>query len=148
MRDIPIIPVCHAGLLPRDLRMPLSLKQGVALNDGDGLQRFYGRVATVLGCNTPIKDFPQLASELTQGQVVRGPSQAAILEINSDRAIQERITTSLNHPIYDWRTLTQVAIEAGISEEQVADLLRADPRVRFNINKKKERVGLRSRVGN
>ena len=31
MRDIPLVPVCHLGLLPRDLPIPLSLRQGIAL---------------------------------------------------------------------------------------------------------------------
>ena len=32
MQHVPLIPVCHAGLLPRDLKIPLSLKNGVSLS--------------------------------------------------------------------------------------------------------------------
>src|SRR5262249_46357706 len=50
MRDIPLIPVCHLGLRARDLLMPLSLRQGIALDDAEGLRRFYKRVADILSC--------------------------------------------------------------------------------------------------
>lgn len=41
MRNIPLVPVCHAGLTPGDLPMPLSLRQGVALEMPEGLRRLY-----------------------------------------------------------------------------------------------------------
>jgi hypothetical protein len=55
MRDVPLIPVCHEGLTPRDLPMPLSLRQGMALGDAEGLRRLYGRIADVTRVvgNTP-----------------------------------------------------------------------------------------------
>jgi hypothetical protein len=148
MRDIPIIPVCHSGLLPHDLRMPLSLKQGIALNDGDGLRRFYARVANVLECDIPSQDFPQLAAELPpKSPEVTWSSDQAVRELDDDRGVRRRLTEALNKPTYKWRTLERIAIEAAISEERAADLLRSDPSVRFSKGKsRKVIVGLRSRV--
>jgi len=149
MLDIPLIPVCHSGLLPHDLRMPLSLKQGIALHDEIGLQRFYGRVAKVLGCNMPVRSFRQLAVELaTSDTEVRRPSPDATRKMDDDRGIRRRLAEALSKTKYKWRSLERVASEMAISEEQAADLLRSDPSVRFSKGKsRKIIVGLRSRVG-
>lgn len=148
MREIPIVPVCHAGLLPRDLRMPLSLKQGIALNDADGLRRFYVRIAKVLECDTPSRNFSQLALELTPTALEATTSEQAIKELDADRDARRRLAEALSSPKYKWRTLQRVAIEAAISEERAADLLRSDLTVRFSKGRsQKVIVGLRSRVG-
>jgi len=38
IRKIPLIPICHSGLTPRDLPMPLSLRQAISLDDPQGLR--------------------------------------------------------------------------------------------------------------
>jgi hypothetical protein len=148
MRDVPLIPVCHSGLLPHDLRMPLSLKQGIRLSDEEGLRRFYGRVAKVLGCDIPGRDFRQLALELKVDETgTHGPSAGAARELDDDRGIRLRLMEALRNPKYKWRTLERVAAEAALSEEQAADYLRSDSAVRFGRGKShKIIVGLRSRV--
>jgi hypothetical protein len=148
MRDIPLVPVCHAGLMPHDLRMPLSLKQGIRLGDEEGLRRFYGRVATILGCDSPSRDFGQLASELKADEMgTHNPSASATRELDDDRGVRKRLLEALRNPKYKWRTLERVAAEAAVSEEQAADSLRSDATVRFGRGKShKIIVGLRSRV--
>jgi hypothetical protein len=55
---------------------------------------------------------------------------------------------ALLHPRHRWRSLKMVAAEAGISEDLAADLLRADPEVRFGSSQTLGiKVGLRSKVG-
>lgn len=148
MRKIPIIPVCHVGLQPHDLRMPLSLRQGIALNDSDGLRRFYIRVAKVLECNAPNQDFSRLARELATEAAQKEHSSEAVRELDHNRGVQERLTQALNNPKWEWRSLKKLAIEAAVPEEKAADLLRADPRVRFSKHKSLGViVGLRTRVG-
>lgn len=149
MRKIPIIPICHAGLLVRELRTPLSLRQGISLDDPHGLERLYSRIADVLGCHRPAASFAAIARELTAGiaTVPREDSQA-VEQLNADRAIRQRLEQALNHPEFTWRSLESVAAEAGISEEHAADLLRADDRVRFSVGRSRKRiVGWTSRVG-
>ena len=148
MREIPIVPACHAGLLPRDLRMPLSLRQGIALNEAEGLHRFYGRIAKVLECDLPSRDFTQLALELTPSDLSARTSEQATKELDADRDARRRLAEALSRPRYKWRTLQRVAIEAAISEERAGDLLRSDSSVRFSKGRsQKIIVGLRSRVG-
>lgn len=66
-----------------------------------------------------------------------------------DSVIEKRIEESLNNSQFKWRTLRRVAIEAGISEEDAADKLRANQNVRFDRNSKSGEtiVGLKEKVG-
>src|SRR5262245_40600687 len=48
----PIIPVCHGGLTPQDLPMPLSLRQGLILTEASGLARLYTGISEVVQCNS------------------------------------------------------------------------------------------------
>jgi hypothetical protein len=147
MRGIPLVPVCHAGLTPSDLPMPLSLRQGVVLDQPDGLKRLYGRIAVILKCQVPARSFEALCNELaatTRHHVDRTPAT-----LTRDRAIRKRLIESLRQHRFRWRTLERVAAEGAISPETAADFLRADPDVRFATGKSGELiVGLRSRVGN
>jgi TIR domain len=148
MQNVPLIPVCHAGLLPRDLKIPLSLKHGVSLTDSNGLRRVYKRVAKIIECDMPERDFDALATEF-KAIVPQDSSPPALEERDHNRYIQRKLAESLNNPRFKWRSLERVAAEAAITEEQTADLLRADKSVRFSKGKKlgKIIVGLRSRVG-
>jgi hypothetical protein len=64
MRDLPVIPACFAGLRVQDLPMPLSARQGLALNDAQGLRRLYARIARVLDFQPPARDYDALAADL------------------------------------------------------------------------------------
>jgi hypothetical protein len=148
MREIPLIPVCHLGLLPRDLPMPLSLRQGIALSDPDGLRRFYGRVAKILGGDIPSRSFDELAAELTASFSI-SPTPTSERALERERGIRQRMMEALEDPKWRWRTLGQVAAAAVTSEEYAADLLRADPDVLFGKDDKTGKiiVRLRSHVG-
>ncbi len=45
IRNVPVIPVCHGGLQPNELPLPLSLRAGIIASESDGLSRLYGRIA-------------------------------------------------------------------------------------------------------
>jgi TIR domain len=146
MRDIPIVPVCHQGLVPRDLPVPLSLRQGIALDSPEDLNRLYKKVAEVIQCQIPDRDFAALSRELAtatpQLAMAVGP------EIGHAREIRGRLKDSLEALKFEWRSLERVAMEAAVSEERAADLLRSDPEVRFSKGQSGNIiVGLRSRVG-
>lgn len=63
LRDIPVIPVCHSGLTPDALPVPLSMLEGIALSDGDGLAKLYDAVAGAMGLRTPGVNFDALAAD-------------------------------------------------------------------------------------
>jgi hypothetical protein len=145
--ECPIIPLCHAGLTTRDLPMPLSLRQGIALDDPEGLRRLYFRISEVLGCRVPARSFDDLASTLTAARPISNVATDTLQQLDRERAARSRLQESLRHPDYEWRSLGRLAVEAALSEEVAADLLRSDPDVRFSKGRSgKIIVGLRSRV--
>lgn len=149
MRDIPLIPICHLGLLPSDLPMPLSLRQGLRISDAEGLQSLYLRVAECLSLpRSPKCDFKKLSIELTQLASTAKVGGASLQHVEEARGIRRRVSAALENPRFRWRSLDRVAAESALSQEQVADLLRSDPAVRFSRGKSGNViVGLRSRVG-
>jgi hypothetical protein len=149
MLKVPIIPLCHAGLTPNDLPMPLSLRQGLAINDAEHLRRLYSRVADILSCRVPVRSFEDLTKELSNPNLLTGSvTPDELRKLEDDRAIWKRLREALNHPKYKWRSLERVSFEAAVSEEVAADLLRANDEVRFSKGKTGNIiVGLRSRVG-
>ncbi len=145
MLSIPLVPICHAGLMPRDLPVPLSLRQGVALEDPEGLRGLYKRVADVLKCDMPTRSFEELANEL---RCAPSPDdKSATVALARERAVRKRLKEALEHHRFRWRTLERLATEAAISQETAANFLRSEPEVRFSKGKSGEViVGLRSRV--
>ena len=149
MREVPLIPVCHAGLTPGDLPMPLSLRQGLSLTDVEGLRRLYKRIADVLGLQVmPERSYEALAEALAGLSQEISVNQPYHDDLDSDRATRKRLHDALNHQDFTWRSLQRLAATAGLSEEIAANLLRADDEVRFSRGKSGNViVGLRSRVG-
>ena len=145
MRGIPLVPLCHAGLTPGDLPMPLSLRQGAELDAPDGLRRLYARIADVLKCEVPARSFEELVREIVRS---KSPGAGRATKLTRERAIRKRLKDALLNHRFSWRTIERVAYDAAISEDLAADLLRADPQVRFSKAKSGNViVGLRSRVG-
>ncbi len=63
LRGTPIVPLCHGGLLPHQLPVPLSESEGGVFTDASALQRLYTTVADLLGCGLPHVDFARYAEE-------------------------------------------------------------------------------------
>jgi hypothetical protein len=64
VRGIPIIPLCHSGLTPAQLPVPLSESQGLVLSDDSGFRRLYAAIAKALGSDLPDVDYPSYAREV------------------------------------------------------------------------------------
>ena len=56
LRGTPIVPLCHGGLVPHQLPVPLSESEGGVFTDANALQRLYTTVADLLGCGLPHVD--------------------------------------------------------------------------------------------
>jgi predicted metal-dependent peptidase len=128
--------------------MPLSARQGLELNDAQGLRRLYARIAHALGFQSPARDYDELAADLTSS-AKQTPGSARAKEMDTDKAIRSRIDEALSHPRYKWRSLDKVAAAAAIPVDRATAILQTDDRVRFTRGKSgKQIVGLRSRVDN
>lgn len=149
MLQIPIIPICHSGLMPRDLPIPLSLRQGILLDDSAHLYRLYTRIADVLSCRLPTKKFDLLVKEFTNLTIEtkNDENKENFNELIKNRTIGERLIEALNNPKFKWRSLERLAFEAGVSQDVAAEILRADETVRFSKGKSGNIIiGLRSRI--
>jgi TIR domain len=141
----PIIPLCHSGLSPAELPMPLSLRQGINLSEPEGIERLYEGLARELDVGIPEKDFTELAGRVPEVAASEADERG---EPDDDRHISRRLRAALEGSKYKWRSLEWAAVEAGVSEETAADVLRRDDEVRFSKSKTNRTiVGLVSRVG-
>lgn len=60
IRRIPVIPICHSGLSKSNLPVPLSLLQGIDIEQHDGLSRFCKTLSDKLGSDIPVIDTSEL----------------------------------------------------------------------------------------
>lgn len=147
-----IIPVCHAGLTPDDLKLPLSHLQAVTLTDAEDIETLYETLAEQFGFQrAPRRNFAELAAEVPVFEPAAGSgggdgSMEAQL-VARDRDIRGRLRHALEKG-QEWRTISRVAVEAAISEDTALDILRADELVRFSRGRHGDLiVGLITRVG-
>jgi hypothetical protein len=66
IRGIPVIPVCHSGLTPSQLPVPLSMLQALQASESDDLRSLYDTIATRLNMRAPAVDLTPLAEEIRQ----------------------------------------------------------------------------------
>jgi hypothetical protein len=66
VRDVPIIPLCHSGLVPAQLPVPLSESQGGVITDVGTLEKLYARIAEIIGSSVPPVDFDAYAAEFRE----------------------------------------------------------------------------------
>jgi hypothetical protein len=63
IRGVHVIPLCHTGITPEQLPVPLSMSEGVLLTDPKGLRRVYARIAEMLDEAVPAVDFARLGDQ-------------------------------------------------------------------------------------
>jgi hypothetical protein len=64
LRGIPVVPLCHSGMTPEELPVPLSMLQSVSVDDPNGLRKLYDTLALRAKVDAPSIDFAAVASEL------------------------------------------------------------------------------------
>jgi len=64
VRGVPIIPLCHSGLAPAQLPVPLSEYEGLVLSEELGFKRFFTAIARKLGSQLPSVDYAAYAQEV------------------------------------------------------------------------------------
>ena len=75
IRETPVVPVCHSGMSPSDLPVPLVMLNGIEANDLDGLQKLCDVIAEELGEESPesdrtgfVREFGKLEEEYLKSQ--------------------------------------------------------------------------------
>jgi hypothetical protein len=133
MRGIPIVPVCHSGLTPSDLPMPMSVLQSISASEPDGLLRLYATIANAHKSRVPRVPFDALVAKILEFERAykeRMPPNW-IAEQGRDQLILARMIEALNDPTYRFRSVERLSFQGGISESETIDLLRREPEVMF-----------------
>lgn len=60
VKGIPVVPVCHTGLRPVDLPIPLNMLQGFSASEKSGWEKVYSLLARQLGSAKPAVDLEPL----------------------------------------------------------------------------------------
>ncbi|MDX1547236.1 MAG: toll/interleukin-1 receptor domain-containing protein [Rhodothermales bacterium] len=63
VRGIPIVPLCHSGLNPDQLPVPLSESESGVLTEATTIEKLYTRIAELIGSDIPDVDFQRYAEE-------------------------------------------------------------------------------------
>lgn len=66
VRDIPVIPLCHSGINPSKLPMPLNLLQAAKANEISSLKLIFPVLATAIGAKTPNIDFSEFVEKVAE----------------------------------------------------------------------------------
>jgi len=66
IRDIPVIPLCHSGMEPSKLPLPLNLLQGANANQVSGLKLIFPVIAQAIGASIPNIDFSDFISKVSE----------------------------------------------------------------------------------
>lgn len=66
VRDISVIPLCHSGIEPSKLPMPLNLLQAAKANEISSLKLIFPVLAQAIGAKTPNADFSEFISRVIE----------------------------------------------------------------------------------
>jgi hypothetical protein len=138
LRGIPVVPVCHSGMKPETLPVPLSMLEGIAVSDPAGLAKLYDAVAGTLGLRTPSVDFAEVAREASgiEATVARQPD--AIEVIDNPRVLcattqqygQPDYGFDLDVAVVERYFPGRVVVERSLTSSRLIDLLTTN---RFDI---------------
>jgi hypothetical protein len=125
MNGIPVIPVCHTGLRPRDLPMLFSVLQALEANQESSLREIYELVARKLESEVPYPDFPEIIKDIQSFEVAyAGPLKETIKGDTSRKdIISKPIKEYLEGRKPEWRTVERIANRSGVLESEAQELL-------------------------
>ncbi len=131
LRDVPVVPVCHTGLEPAELPVPLSMLEGIVLGSGAGLAKLYDAVAAAVGLDAPSIDYDALANE---ARALEAKSALAVrsVEVIENPRVLCAATEQYAEPQYGFDLDVgivqryfpgQVTVERAVTRVRLMDLL-------------------------
>jgi hypothetical protein len=131
LRGIPVIPVCHSGMEPNKLPVPLSMLESIECGQPKGLQKLYDAIARKLGVNVPEVDFPTLAADLKEvekkyiqaGQGSERIENPRILCAASEQYAEPSLGFHLDVAVLEKAFPKRVEIERKLTGKRLRDLL-------------------------
>ncbi|MFP5318276.1 MAG: toll/interleukin-1 receptor domain-containing protein [Acidimicrobiia bacterium] len=132
LRGIPVVPVCHSGLQPHELPVPLSMLQGLECGRPAGLEKLYDTVASVLGVRTPAVDFAAAAAEMRAFEESHRLSARAVEQV-ADPAVLCAASTQYAEPQFQFDLdvgvaqsifgIERVTVERALTRRRLTELL-------------------------
>lgn len=134
LSGVPVIPVCHSGMTPGDLPVPLSMLEAIQVSDADGLRKLYSAVAHVVKLQMPEIDFGTVASEVQAVEVKYAQAREVIERIEKPRilcAASEQYAAPSYGFDRDVAVLEdafpgQVLVERALTRSRLRDLLTSE----------------------
>lgn len=139
LRGIPVVPVCHSGLEPHELPVPLSMLEGVDVGRPAGLQKLYDTIASVLGVRAPAIDFTTAADEMRAfeeayrlaARAVEQVADPAILCAASEQYAEPQFGFDLDVEVLQSAFgASRVTVERALTRKRLTELLTGN---RFDI---------------
>lgn len=100
-REIEIVPICHSGLRPVDLPVPINLLQGVECTDASGLKAIFNLIGSKLEAKSLDSDLTDLATtfELLSKRYVE--EKEVLSQLRAIKVISEPLLKLLSHVTID-----------------------------------------------
>ena len=138
LRGIPVIPVCHSGMRPVDLPVPLSMLQAVECGQPEGLQQLYEAVASRLRLQVPAIDFHTISGEVKALEQKYQQARQSIERIESPRVLcaaseqyaQPSLGFHLDVGVLEKTFPHQLTVEPRLTRQRLLELLTGQ---RFDI---------------
>jgi hypothetical protein len=112
IRDIPVIPVCHSGMIPSKLPPPLSALQSAIASDETSMNTVFPELTAVARSLTPAVDFSEFIS------VVKAFEDTS-RQISELKAVTPIVATDGLSPI-EFATLSEIAESLNSPSDSVA----------------------------
>lgn len=138
LRGIPVIPLCHSGLRPNDLPVPLGMLEGIECSQPEGLHKLYDAIAKQLSVDVPDVDFQKITVELKglEEKFIRATQDFEIVEnprilcAASEQFAQPSLGFDLDVGILEKVFPNRVKIERQLTRKRLIELLTSH---RFDI---------------
>jgi hypothetical protein len=148
MRGIPIVPLCHSGLTPRELPMPMTVLQAISASKPADLPRLYTTIAKAHHSRVPHAPFDALVTKIVEFEKAYQSRMPRSLteDAERDQLILTRMVDALKDPAHRFRSIERLSFIGGVSESETVDLLRREPEVVFSKGRSRRLIArLRSR---
>jgi hypothetical protein len=94
IKDIPVIPLCHSGMEPGKLPVPINKFQGAMLNNVADARKLFSEIAKILSSNIPkideaefLKSIGEYENEIIQSQLLKNVSFVVTIVAHSIRNV-------------------------------------------------------------
>ncbi len=142
IRAIPIVPVCHSGLKPNDLPMPLKVLESIEATQKRGLQKLYNLVAGAINSEVPQFNSEKILEDIRNFETEYRARVVPLAKEEDQRRLNAlgRMKDALKEGGNRLKSIERLAIIGGISEEEAIDVLRLDTDITFSKTKKGQRA--------